>query len=236
MSKIEVDKVDPQSGTTLTLGTSGDTVSIPSGVTLANAGTVTGIPASAISSGTIATARLGSGTASSSTFLRGDQTFAAAGGGKILQVVQTSKTDTTSLTDTYSFTDISGMSVSITPSATSSKILILSTLNIASGAAAYGANVRLVRDSTGIFIGDAASSRVQATFSTISVDNNFAFPQTINFLDSPSTTSATTYKIQWNITYDNGTPIIYLNRSVTDGDAATNARTPSSIIAIEVGA
>ena len=42
MSKVEVDQVDPQSGTTLTLGTSGDTVSIPSGVTLANAGTATG--------------------------------------------------------------------------------------------------------------------------------------------------------------------------------------------------
>ena len=40
MSKIEVDKVDPQSGTTLTLGTSGDTVSIPSGVTLANGDTL----------------------------------------------------------------------------------------------------------------------------------------------------------------------------------------------------
>ncbi len=42
MSKIEVDKVDPQSGTTLTLGTSGDTINIPSGVTIANAGTSTG--------------------------------------------------------------------------------------------------------------------------------------------------------------------------------------------------
>ena len=57
MSKIEVDQVDPQSGTTLTLGTSGDTVSIPSGVTLANAGTVTGIPTSALT-GTIATAQI----------------------------------------------------------------------------------------------------------------------------------------------------------------------------------
>ena len=42
MSKVEVDQVDPQSGTTLTLGTSGDTINIPSGVTLANAGTATG--------------------------------------------------------------------------------------------------------------------------------------------------------------------------------------------------
>jgi len=42
-------------------------------------GTITGLPASAVSSGTIATARLGSGTASSSTFLRGDQTYATAG-------------------------------------------------------------------------------------------------------------------------------------------------------------
>ena len=42
MSKIEVDQVDPQSGTTLTLGTSGDTVTIPSGVTIANSGTATG--------------------------------------------------------------------------------------------------------------------------------------------------------------------------------------------------
>ena len=42
MSKIEVDQVDPQSGTTLTLGTSGDTVNIPSGVTITNNGTQTG--------------------------------------------------------------------------------------------------------------------------------------------------------------------------------------------------
>ena len=78
MSKIFVDQVDPKTGTSLTLGTSGDTVNIPSGVTLANAGTVTGLPASAISSGTIDTARLGSGTASSSTILYGDQTYKTA--------------------------------------------------------------------------------------------------------------------------------------------------------------
>ena len=39
MSKLFVDQVDPKTATTLTLGTSGDTISIPSGVTIANAGT-----------------------------------------------------------------------------------------------------------------------------------------------------------------------------------------------------
>ena len=58
MSKIEVDKVDPQSGTTLTLGTSGDTVSIPSGVTLANAGTATGFASIAWQSSIVTAATL----------------------------------------------------------------------------------------------------------------------------------------------------------------------------------
>jgi len=81
MSTLEVNKITPvDGGTTVQVGESGDTINIPSGATLANAGSVTGLPASSISSGTIATARLGSGTASSSTFLRGDQTYAEAGG------------------------------------------------------------------------------------------------------------------------------------------------------------
>ena len=85
MSTLEVNKITPVSGgTTVQVGESGDTINIPSGATLANAGSVTGLPASSISSGTIATARLGSGTASSSTFLRGDQTYAEAGGGSFV--------------------------------------------------------------------------------------------------------------------------------------------------------
>jgi hypothetical protein len=78
VSTLNVDKVDPSTGTTLELGTSGDTVSIPSGVTLSNSGTFN---ASGITAGTVATARLGSGTASSSVFLRGDSSWAAPGGG-----------------------------------------------------------------------------------------------------------------------------------------------------------
>ena len=42
MSKLETNQVDPSTGTTLTLGTSGDTIAIPLGVTIANSGTATG--------------------------------------------------------------------------------------------------------------------------------------------------------------------------------------------------
>jgi hypothetical protein len=71
-SVLKVDKLDPQSGTALEIGTSGDTITVPSGATFAVSGTMN---ASSITAGTVATARLGTGTASSSTVLYGDQTY-----------------------------------------------------------------------------------------------------------------------------------------------------------------
>ena len=81
MSEIKVDTIGPRvDNGTLTIGASGDTVNIAGTAGTGFPTPTSGIAASAIDSGTIATARLGSGTASSSTFLRGDQTYAAAAG------------------------------------------------------------------------------------------------------------------------------------------------------------
>ena len=81
MSEIKVDTVGPRvDNGTLTIGAAGDTVNIAGTAGTGFPTPTTGIAASAITTGTMATARLGSGTASSSTFLRGDQTYAAAGG------------------------------------------------------------------------------------------------------------------------------------------------------------
>ena len=189
MSKIEVDKVDPQSGTTLTLGTSGDTVSIPSGVTLANAGTVTGIPASAISSGTIATARLGSGTASGTTFLAGDQTYKEAGGGLVLQVVSVGYA--TAVTQTSNAYATSGLTASITPASTSNKVLVLTSSAIQTfgdGGNSSGRNAlvglfrgtvaatKLLEHDSGISMVSASTSTNDHSYNTVS----------FSYLDSPN--------------------------------------------------
>jgi len=214
MSEIKVDTIGPRvDNGTLTIGASGDTVSIPSGATLANAGTVTGLPASAISSGTIATARLGSGTASSSTFLRGDQTYAAPGGGKILQVVQDIHTSVVS-NNTNTFTD-SGISQAITCSATSSKVLVMVTQSYAKGnSTSYVA--QLMRDSSVIDVLDG----IGYTGSTLVQYGYYAF----TYLDSPSSTASLVYKTQ----VKSGDNVAYVQSQVNGN--------PSTITLMEIGA
>ena len=152
--------------------------------------------------------------------------------GKVLQVVSTIKTDTFSSSTTGSFTDITGMSASITPSASSSKILVLANINTDSG---NNSHIRLLRGSTAICVGDASSSRSQVTGAssrnsgtTDSMANNG-----ISFLDSPSSTSALTYKFQF---YLWSSLNWYLNRSKNDNDAGYGGRSASTITLMEIGA
>jgi hypothetical protein len=124
MSKIEVDKVDPQSGTALEIGTSGDTITVPSGVTLTTTNATVNLPASVAGLGTgitnaqlagsidvttkitgvVPAANLGTGTASSSTVLYGDGTFKTEPGGLWTELHNSSPDTVTSLdmTDVFS--------------------------------------------------------------------------------------------------------------------------------------
>ena len=163
-------------------------------------------------------------------------TSQSSGLGKILQTIMVSKTDTTSHNNGATRADISGITVNITPSATSSKILISSTLNFCGYQGGYSFALFLMRDSTDLAIGDAASARTRATIGGLSdYDNGHDMrPLHYTFLDSPNTTSQVTYKWQWNQPSHSQT--IYLNRTQADNDVAYSARGASNIIVQEVAA
>jgi hypothetical protein len=147
----------------------------------------------------------------------------------VVQVVSTTKTDTFSSSST-SYVDITGMSVSITPSKATSKILVVANLMIGSTATDPITQINLVRGSTSIAQGDAAGSRTRAaTGVRVDLSAN-CLSLGINFLDSPATTSATTYKLQ--MLMNSGTS--YLNRSSTDSDSAVFARYSSTITVMEI--
>lgn len=150
---------------------------------------------------------------------------------KILQVVQTVKTDTASVNSNGWF-DLTGMSVDITPSSATSKVLISANLNITSSVVTEFVGVKFTRGTTDIFIGDAAGSRTQVGAAAAMPFDRIANNVHMMYLDSPASTSTQTYKIQWIRTQ--GGSIAYLNRSSTDLDANSRTRHASSIIAMEV--
>ena len=176
-----------ESSNTITIGASGDTISIPSGATITNSGTANNF-----------------------------------GGGKVLQVVQAQTTTAVTSTAT-GYTD-SGLSGSITPSATSSKILILITQPYAhqrTSADNWLGHVRLLRASTAIW--------TPATYSLgfgVDGSNVTGFTEnylSINYLDSPSSTSSVTYKTQFGL--DSNSQVV-----------TQRASSPSQIILMEIGA
>jgi len=154
---------------------------------------------------------------------------------KLGQIIQTVKTDTFSTTS-VTFVAVTGLSVSITPSSNTSKVLVLANVNTGGSGGDDLPVLRLMRDATPIYIGDASSSLFQGfgghfseTTSGQGLDvRNILASQVAQFLDSPATTSSVTYSIEAVRTA--GTA--YVNRSGND----SSMRSASSITVIEVSA
>jgi hypothetical protein len=150
-------------------------------------------------------------------------------------VVQTLKKDVFSTTSaTFTAT---GLSATITPSSATSKVLVIAQLMLGgSQTGGQATNVILTGGNTSGFIGDASGNQVQAAFGTNYNGTDIAYTAdsvTLTFLDSPSTTSATTYGVDMR----RGTGgTAFLNRQGPTDNFAYMTRGVSSLTLIEVAA
>ena len=151
--------------------------------------------------GTIALADLSAtGTKDSTTFLRGDNTFATAGAtaGQVIQVVSATDTTQRSTTSTSFATGSNTLSVTITPSSTSNKIFI--TTSFVTSSSTNGTFFTIYRNGTT----NLGNGNAGMAFALVDVTMNI--PMT--YLDSPSTTSATTYQVYFRQENPGGTSYI----------------------------
>jgi hypothetical protein len=160
--------------------------------------------------------------------------------GNVLQVVSTTKTDTASgsnLMSSGSWANV--LQVSITPTSSSSKILIIYAIEFGGSLANGDSSVvsRLVRGSTAICIGDASGTRSRVTSGHRWPNGRADFYGTFsqNFLDSPATTSSTTYSVQLACR-GVGSNTWYCNRSNDDYDTSEGSRSASTITVMEIAA
>ena len=158
--------------------------------------------------------------------------------GGIIQVKSVTKTDTFTKASGggTAFVDVTGLSVSITPTRSDSKILVL--YDMGWGSNTGHCSCRLMRDSTPIKIGDASGNKTRVTGQMHHAGSNDQYDieqVSGTFLDSPATTSAVTYKMQV------GTPFsssynIFVNYHQEESDLAWVGRGASSITVMEISA
>ena len=179
----------------------------------------TQIVSGGITDGTIATADIADDavTAAKASFSTG----------KVGQVVQTVKTDVFSTTSS-SLVDVTGLTASITPSATSSKVLVTLNLNIGS---TDNTAVALFRGSTQIALGDASGSKSRSFASSAYINTTTQMPSNTNFLDSPNSSSAVTYKVQGGAV---GGGTMSFGSGGSEGDNSQHARTINIITLTEI--
>ena len=195
-----------------------------------------GITSANIADGTIVNADVADVAASKLTgALPAISGASLTGVGKVLQVVSTTKTDTftyvhSTANSPETFADVTGLSVTITPSATSSKILVFVNAVVAAGVQTQWMSV--FRGSTNLAVPDSPSGRTPAFTGDFRVASQ-STTVSISYLDSPNTTSATTYQVKaagWAA----GT--LYINRCIDDANGGYRSRGVSTITVMEIGA
>mgnify|MGYP001195014832 FL=1 len=164
--------------------------------------------------------------------INGDGSISGLTTGKAVQVVQTQITSASSVTSNTSEVSVTGFSAAITPSSASNKVLVMCSLFYSNSGTTYAAYFK--RGSTIIGVGDSDGSRQQVSIGLGFVaDANQSYHIGWHWLDSPSTTSSTTYQL---FVKNDNTVACFFNRSVNDQNSNVGKRGASTITLIEVEA
>jgi hypothetical protein len=160
---------------------------------------------------------------------------ANSGGGIPVQFQQTQVTTTNSFTPAGAYTDL-GIAVSITPSVATSKVLVRACVNVGVGDINNIPMFQLLRGSTAIGVGTTVGSRTPcgAAVYDASVSTGKMYQVVLEWLDSPATTSSTTYKVQCMLQGAVTSTVVYLNRTAVDTNSAGYPRSVSVISAMEI--
>jgi hypothetical protein len=162
------------------------------------------------------------------TSLTGTLPDANAPSGSVIQVVSAAKTDTQS-TNSTSFVDVSGLSVSITPSSSFSKILIIFDVKLGSSINEYS-YTRVLRNSTSVYSNSTYDNTSTNYVTSGDAEGRYSTYQNGGvYLDSPATTSSTTYSIQFRCARGNA---VYINRTDSSNSEARGGA--SSITVMEI--
>ena len=134
------------------------------------------------------------------------------------------------------YNDVTGLSVTVTPNSASSKFFLYARVHGELSQNEHQVSLRFLRDSTAVNVGDTAGSRNSTMYTSGDALNGNAastpITGTMFTLDSPSTTSAITYKVQLS---DQGNNLnFYLNGTVSDTDSFGTERGSSELIVLEV--
>ena len=200
-------------------------------VTINGNGSITGLSVGGLGSGIVNTATLADGAASGSKLTMPS--------GSVIQTVQSIKTTTQSystgsstLSDSYF--DITGLSVSITPSS-GTKCFVSYTVNVG-GQAGYGQGLALFRDSTQIYLADASGNIQRLSNFDYTVDNKKVDSMAGQFLDTHGANGSTavTYKLQMYVAEPGWTSRV--NRSQSTASDRDYGRGASSITVMEIAA
>ena len=154
-------------------------------------------------------------------------TSAAMPTGSVLQVKSSSSTAASTI-NSETYADIPSMTATITPTSTSSKILIQVSFGLlCSSGSSTGCLMKLFRDSTEIGSGSGANNIFMQNYNGA---NNIFEPRFHMFVDSPSSASAIVYKMQWRVVSASSGETWYMNRRGNDNFS----RTQSTFCLIEI--